>query len=47
MDEDVATMLNVVTTVARTREMADEKLFVLPIENAVPVRTGEENDNAI
>ena len=47
LDEDVARILNVITTTARTGEMGDGKLFVLPVENAVRVRTGEEGDNAI
>jgi nitrogen regulatory protein P-II 1 len=47
LDEDVARTLNVITTAARTGEMGDGKLFVLPVENAVRVRTGEEGDNAI
>jgi nitrogen regulatory protein P-II 1 len=47
LDEDIARILNVITTVARTGEMGDGKLFVLPVENAVRVRTGEEGDNAI
>jgi nitrogen regulatory protein P-II 1 len=47
LDEDVARILNVITTAGRTGEMGDGKLFVLPVENAVRVRTGEEGDNAI
>jgi nitrogen regulatory protein P-II 1 len=47
LDEDVARILNAITTAARTGEMGDGKLFVLPVENAVRVRTGEEGDNAI
>jgi nitrogen regulatory protein P-II 1 len=47
LDEDAARILNVITTAARTGEMGDGKLFVLPVENAVRVRTGEEGDNAI
>ena len=47
LDEDVARILNVITTIARTGEIGDGKLFVLPLENAVRVRTGEEGDNAI
>jgi nitrogen regulatory protein P-II 1 len=47
LDEDTARILNVITTAARTGEMGDGKLFVLPVENAVRVRTGEEGDNAI
>jgi nitrogen regulatory protein P-II 1 len=47
LDEDAARILNIITTAARTGEMGDGKLFVLPVENAVRVRTGEEGDNAI
>jgi len=47
LDEDAARILNVITVAARTGEMGDGKLFVLPVENAVRVRTGEEGDNAI
>src|SRR4030042_5877702 len=37
LDEDVAKILNAITTAARTGEMGDGKLFVLPVENAVRV----------
>jgi nitrogen regulatory protein P-II 1 len=47
LDDDVVRILNVITAAARTGEMGDGKLFVLPVENAVRVRTGEEGDNAI
>ena len=47
LDEDVAKILNAITSVARTGEIGDGKLFVIPVENAVRVRTGEEGDNAI
>lgn len=47
LDEDVARVLNAITTAGRTGEIGDGKLFVLPVENAVRVRTGEEGDNAI
>ena len=47
LDEDVPRILNAITTAARTGETGDGKLFVLPVENAVRVRTGEEGDNAI
>ena len=47
LDEDVARILNAITKEARTGETGDGKLFVLPVENAVRVRTGEEGDNAI
>jgi len=47
LDEDVPKVLNAITNQARTGEMGDGKLFVLPVENAVRVRTGDEGDNAI
>ncbi len=47
LDQDVSRVLNAITSRARTGEMGDGKLFVLPVENAVRVRTGDEGDNAI
>ncbi len=47
LDEDVGKILNAITSVTRTGEIGDGKLFVLPVENAVRVRTGDEGDNAI
>ncbi len=47
LDQDLPRVLNVITHAARTGEEGDGKLFVIPIENAVRVRTGEEGDDAI
>ncbi len=47
LDEDLPRILNIVTHAARTGEQGDGKLFVIPIESAVRVRTGEEGDDAI
>jgi nitrogen regulatory protein P-II 1 len=47
LDEDVAKILNAITSVTRTGEIGDGKLFVIPVENAVRVRTGDEGKNAI
>ena len=47
LDHDLPRILNIVTHAARTGEQGDGKLFVIPIENAVRVRTGEEGDDAI
>ena len=47
LDEDVPETLNAITKNARTGEMGDGKIFVLPVDNAVRVRTGEEGENAI
>jgi len=47
LDEDVPKTLNAIIKNSRTGEMGDGKIFVLPVDNAVRVRTGEEGRNAI
>lgn len=47
LDEDVPKILNIITENARTGEIGDGKVFVLPVDNAVRVRTGEEGEDAI
>ena len=47
LDADVSKTLNAITTNARTGEMGDGKIFVLPVDDAVRVRTGEAGENAI
>ncbi len=47
LDEDVARTLNAIIRSARTGEMGDGKIFVLPVDDAVRVRTGDTGENAI
>lgn len=47
LDEDAAKTVNAISRNARTGEMGDGKIFILPVENAVRVRTGEDGGNAI
>jgi nitrogen regulatory protein P-II 1 len=47
IDEDVPRMLNAIRAAARTGEIGDGKIFVLPVYDAVRVRTGEAGDDAI
>jgi nitrogen regulatory protein P-II 1 len=47
LDEDLGRALNAIVRKSRTGERGDGKIFVLPVENAVRVRTGDEGDNAI
>ncbi len=47
LDDDVPKTVNAITTSARTGEMGDGKIFILPVEDAVRVRTGEAGENAI
>ena len=47
IDEDVSDTLRAIVKAARIGEIGDGKIFVLPVENAVRVRTGDEGHNAI
>jgi len=44
MADDV---VNTIATTAKTDKIGDGKIFVLDVESAVRVRTGETNDDAI
>lgn len=47
IDEDVPKMLMAITRSARTGQPGDGKIFVLPVEGAVRIRTGDRNENAV
>ena len=47
LDEDVGKALNAIVSRARTGERGDGKIFVLPVDNAVRIRTGDDGENAI
>ena len=46
-DKDVAVVKEVIVTHARTGSVGDGKLFVLPVEDAVRLRTGEEGERVL
>jgi len=46
-DELVAKVIETIETSARTGRIGDGKIFVLQLENAVRIRTGEKGDEAI
>ncbi len=46
-DEAVDTVVNTIVEAARTGNVGDGKIFVIPVEKVVRVRTGEEGDAAI
>jgi nitrogen regulatory protein P-II 1 len=46
-DEDVAGIVKAICDNARTGEVGDGKIFILPVESVVRVRTGEEGESAI
>jgi nitrogen regulatory protein P-II 1 len=47
MDEDVPGVLDAITSTTRTGEIGDGKIFILPVEGVVRIRTGDRNENAI
>lgn len=46
-DEDLDTVLSAVMQAARTGEAGDGKIFIIPVEDVVRVRTGERGNAAI
>ncbi|MCX8083222.1 MAG: P-II family nitrogen regulator [bacterium] len=46
-DKDVEGIVKVIADAARTGEIGDGKIFVIPVENAIKIRTGERGENAI
>jgi nitrogen regulatory protein P-II 1 len=47
LDRDVNAVIRAITTKARSGEFGDGKIFVIPIESALRIRTGERNENAV
>ena len=47
LDDDATTAVNAIVRSARTGEIGDGKIFILPVEGAVRVRTGDKNENAV
>ena len=47
MDEDVSPAVSAIVRGARTGEIGDGKIFVIPIEDAVRVRTGDSRTSAV
>jgi len=47
LDQDVSKISHAIAKSARTGEMGDGKIFILPLDNAVRIRTWEDGDNAI
>lgn len=47
MDELAAKVVETIETTARTGRIGDGKIFVLTLENAVRIRTGEKGEEAI
>ncbi len=47
IDEDIPKIMTSVMRSARTGQPGDGKIFVLPVEGAVRIRTGDRDDNAV
>jgi nitrogen regulatory protein P-II 1 len=47
LDEDVEVAIEAIVRNARTGETGDGKIFVMPVESVVRVRTGDRDENAI
>jgi nitrogen regulatory protein P-II 1 len=47
LDEDVTPVIDAIVRNARTGDTGDGKIFVLPVETVVRVRTGDRNEAAI
>ncbi len=47
LDEDVNMAVNAIVRNAKTGEEGDGKIFILPVEGAVRVRTGDRDEDAI
>jgi nitrogen regulatory protein P-II 1 len=46
-DENVDKVIDTIVNAARTGRYGDGKIFVIPVERAVRVRTGEEGEGAV
>ena len=46
-DDRVDEVINAIIESARTGRVGDGKIFVIPVENAVRIRTGEKGEEAI
>jgi len=47
MDEDVNGAIDAIVRTSRTGEIGDGKIFILPVEGVVRIRTGDMDENAI
>ena len=47
MDEDVPGAINAIIRGARTGDIGDGKIFIIPVDDAVRIRTGDSGNNAV
>ncbi|MHB1545392.1 MAG: P-II family nitrogen regulator [bacterium] len=46
-DDSLASVIEAITSSAKTGRIGDGKIFVLPVEDAIRIRTGERGDDAL
>ncbi|MEZ5534780.1 MAG: P-II family nitrogen regulator [Thiolinea sp.] len=46
-DDQVDAVIEAVTSAAQTGKIGDGKIFVMPVEQAIRIRTGEQGDDAV
>lgn len=46
-DADVEKIANAISSIAKTGEIGDGKIFISSVDNAIRIRTGEKGDTAI
>ena len=46
-DDQVEKIIEAIVSAAQTGRIGDGKIFVLPVEDAIRIRTGESGDHAI
>lgn len=47
VDEEVEKVIDVIVKTARTGQVGDGKIFVLPVDEVIRIRTGEQGEEAI
>jgi nitrogen regulatory protein P-II 1 len=46
-DEEVGAVTNAIVNKAKTGENGDGKIFIMPVENAIRIRTGDSGESAV
>lgn len=46
-DDQVKSLVKLISSAARTGEVGDGKIFIFPVDDVVRIRTGEQGDDAI
>jgi nitrogen regulatory protein P-II 1 len=47
VDDDVSAIVNAIIRGARTGDIGDGKIFIIPVDDAIRIRTGDNGNNAV